>query len=94
MPYRKVSLAINNINGSLRYTVYDYHWANARVDGGPDRRYKHNYQIPVPRKVTVPLHHYGIMTFLIGRDKFVILTDEASLLPTFDAAFQNWVQVQ
>ena len=68
----------------------------ARVDGGPDRRISKstNYQIPVPRKVTVPLHHYGIMTFLIGRDKFVILTDEASLLPTFDAAFQNWVQVQ
>jgi hypothetical protein len=92
--YGKVSLAIDNINGSLRNTVYDYHWAHARVDGGPDRRYKNNYQIAVPRKITVPLHHYGIMSFKIGRDKFIILTDRASPLPAFDAAFQNWLHIQ
>jgi hypothetical protein len=92
--YTKVSLAVNNISGSFRTTVFDYYWRHARVDGGPDRRYKNNYQIPVPRKVTAPLHQYGVMTFRLGRDKFIILTDSSGLLPTFDAAFHNWIKDQ
>jgi hypothetical protein len=92
--YGKISLSINNISGYLRITVFDYHWAHARVDGGPDRRFKHNYQIRVPRKTTVPLHQYGVMAFRIGRDKFAISTDNATLLPAFNGAFQKWLQIQ
>jgi hypothetical protein len=87
-------MAINKLHGSLRSTVYDYHWLHERVDGGPDRRYKHNYQIRVPRKITNPLHHYGVMEFTIGRDQFIIVTERADLLPAFAAAFQNWLQIQ
>jgi hypothetical protein len=92
--YSRVSLAINNTSGLLRTTVTDYRWMHARVDGGPDRRYKHNYQIPVSRKVTVPLDRYGVMTFRVGRDGFIILTDSNHLLPRFDTAFHEWIRVQ
>jgi hypothetical protein len=94
LPYRKVALDINNIDGYFTTTVTDYRWLHARVDGGPDRRYKHNYQMPVKRKATLPVRQYGVMTLKIGRDAFVVLTNGNSLLPNVDTVFHNWISGQ
>jgi hypothetical protein len=93
LQYRKVSLATNNVRGWLRRTIYEYQWRHSRVDGGPDRRFKNNYQIPVPRKITEPLHQYGVITFHMGRDEFSVLTDTSGSLSGFEAAFQDWLAV-
>jgi hypothetical protein len=93
-PYTRVSVAVNPIRGFVNNTVFDYHWLHPRVDGGPDRRYKHNYQIPVPRKVPVPLDRYGVMAFHVGRDEVVVLADHSRALAAFDVAFRDWLKGQ
>jgi hypothetical protein len=89
--YRKVTLSINNMGGDFTTTVTEYHWAHARVDGGPDRRHKRNYQIPVSRPVTRRISDYGVLSVRIDRDDIILLTTAPQSLTVLTVAFNNWL---
>ena len=54
-----------NMNISSRVTDYTYYWLHQRRDGGPDRRYKQNYQIKTPCR-------YGLTTNISYDYKLIV----------------------
>jgi hypothetical protein len=93
VPYRNVSLAINNVVGYFTTTERDVYAKHVRIDGRPDRRYKDNFEVRSAR-VTKPIDEYGVITLKIGMDAFIILTEGDGLLPKFDVLFHEWMSSQ
>jgi hypothetical protein len=74
LSWDKFIVDVNNVDGVFTATDYYFRWAHARVDGGPDRRYKHNYQYKVPYKVQRPFDRYGVISLKLCGISHLILT--------------------
>ena len=89
--FRSIDLRImEEIGYSSRITDYSYHWLHQRRDGGPDRRYKENYQIKSPCRYGFDLSYsYHCKLIVDGIICFEGNHDNASLLNKIIAQWNN-----
>jgi hypothetical protein len=90
LTWHKVTIGINNVHGLFHTTDYHLQWAHSRVDGGPDRRHKYNWQYKVPYAVQRPIQQYGVISFKVDRMSCVILVANKEAVLGFDTAVIAW----
>jgi hypothetical protein len=66
-----------------------HRWLHARVDGGPDRRFRTNYQVPMYRPTFATL---AGMNFEYWEDEVILLTQRGNVLVDFRSALFEWVE--
>jgi|GEM_PF-4396632 len=90
--YKNVYLAVNNLTGTFLTTEYHQQWVHSRADGGPDRRFKDNYQVSVGVSVTRSIQEFGVLRFRFNKNEVIMLNHDQSIVVPFGTAFQQWIR--
>jgi hypothetical protein len=88
----KFNVSVNNVSGVFNSTAYRLTWAYARVDGGPDRRYKYNWQVKVPYSVQRAISEYGVISLRVGGIACVVLSPNWAAVGALQVALAPWQQ--
>jgi hypothetical protein len=91
---RRVTTLLDDLHGHFNDTAYYLQWAHSRVDGGPDRRFKYNYQVRVPYKVKKPISQFGVISLTIGKFSASALSRDPAVARRLAAAFEYWGVIQ
>jgi len=73
--FSKLSLDLDDATVYDGQEVIGYRWHHSRVDGGPDRRFRTNYQIPTYRDV---FNTYRALVLNIGGDNTILIANKKS----------------
>jgi hypothetical protein len=88
--YDELSLDIRHLEVYCGDRVCGYKWIHQRVDGGPDRRFRFNCQIPIyePQFETWPA-----LAFSYDGDEILLIADSSKILGRFREAVSDWRRI-
>jgi hypothetical protein len=85
--YEAIVFSMRGVRVYSGQRVVGHRWAHARVDGGPDRRFRNNYQVPIHQDIHTP----SVALHWKQKDGEVLfVAEQPGVLENFQVAINGW----